>query len=81
MARCDSTARSITALPRRVNPTRVPLRYASYFVVEPNREQLGEIARLVDDDALRPAIDSVFTLSEARAAFERSLASGKRGKS
>ena len=53
---------------------------ASYFVVEPNREQLGEIARLVDEGDLRPAIDSVFSLSDARAAFERSLASGKRGK-
>jgi NADPH:quinone reductase-like Zn-dependent oxidoreductase len=54
--------------------------HASYFVVEPNRAQLVEIARLVDEGRLRPAIDSVFSLSEAPAAFERSLASGKRGK-
>lgn len=53
---------------------------ASYFVVEPSREELVEIARLVDDGALHPAIDSVFPLSEARAAFERSMAHGKRGK-
>jgi NADPH:quinone reductase-like Zn-dependent oxidoreductase len=53
---------------------------ASYFVVEPNREQLVEIARLADEGALRPAIDSVYSLSEAPAAFERSLAGGKRGK-
>jgi NADPH:quinone reductase-like Zn-dependent oxidoreductase len=53
---------------------------ASYFVVEPNREQLVEIARLVDLGTLRPAIDSVFPLSEAPAAFERSLGPGKRGK-
>jgi NADPH:quinone reductase-like Zn-dependent oxidoreductase len=53
---------------------------ASYFVVEPNREQLVEIAGLVDDGVLRPAIDSVFPLSEARAAFARSLSAGKRGK-
>ena len=52
----------------------------SYFVVEPNREQLVEIARLVDAGAVQPAIDSVFPLAEARAAFERSLAAGKRGK-
>jgi NADPH:quinone reductase-like Zn-dependent oxidoreductase len=51
-----------------------------YFVVEPNRRQLVEIARLIDNDVLRIAIDSVFPLSEARAAFERSLASGKGGK-
>jgi NADPH:quinone reductase-like Zn-dependent oxidoreductase len=53
---------------------------ARYFVVEPSRGQLIEIARLADEGALRPAVDSVFPLSEARAAFARSLASGKRGK-
>jgi NADPH:quinone reductase-like Zn-dependent oxidoreductase len=52
----------------------------SFFVVEPNRQQLIELARLIDAGELRPAIDSVFPLTEARAAFERSLASGKRGK-
>jgi NADPH:quinone reductase-like Zn-dependent oxidoreductase len=52
----------------------------TYFVVEPNRDQLVEIARLVDDGSLRPAIDSVYPLSEATAGFERSLARGKRGK-
>jgi NADPH:quinone reductase-like Zn-dependent oxidoreductase len=43
-----------------------------YFVVEANREQLLEIARLADEGALRPTIDAVFPLSEAHAAFERS---------
>jgi ubiquinone/menaquinone biosynthesis C-methylase UbiE len=52
----------------------------AYFVVKPNREQLVEIARLVDEGALRPAIDSVFPLSEAPAAFERLMSGGKRGK-
>ena len=52
----------------------------SFFVVEPNRQQLVELARMIDAGELRPAIDSVFPLTEARAAFERSLASGKRGK-
>jgi NADPH:quinone reductase-like Zn-dependent oxidoreductase len=52
----------------------------TYFVVEPNREQLIELARLIDDGQLRVAIDSTFPLSEAVEAFERSLASGKRGK-
>jgi NADPH:quinone reductase-like Zn-dependent oxidoreductase len=51
-----------------------------YFVVEPNREQLIEVARLVDAGELRPAIDSVFPLAEAPAAFARSMASGKHGK-
>jgi NADPH:quinone reductase-like Zn-dependent oxidoreductase len=52
----------------------------TYFVVEPGQEQLIELARLVDSGELRVAIDSTFALSEATAAFERSLASGKRGK-
>jgi NADPH:quinone reductase-like Zn-dependent oxidoreductase len=51
-----------------------------YFVVEPNRDQLVEIGRLVDSGDLRPEVDSVFPLAEARAAFARSMARGKRGK-
>jgi NADPH:quinone reductase-like Zn-dependent oxidoreductase len=51
-----------------------------YFVVEPDRSQLVELARLIDRGTLRVAIDSVFALEDARAAFERSLATGKRGK-
>lgn len=53
---------------------------ATYFLVEPNRAQLVDLARLVDEGALRPAIDSVFPLTEARAAFQRSMERGKRGK-
>ena len=44
-----------------------------YFVVSPNRAQLIEITKLVDDGLLQPAVDAVFPLSEAREAFERSL--------
>jgi len=53
---------------------------ATYFVVEPNREQLLELSALVDAGQLRPEVDSVFPLTEARAAFERVAAPGKRGK-
>ena len=53
---------------------------ASYFVVDPNRGQLVELARLADERALLPTIDSVFPLAQARAAFERVTARGKRGK-
>ena len=52
----------------------------TYFVVEPSRNQLVELGRLVDSGELRVAIDSTFALSDAAAAFERSLASGKHGK-
>src|SRR5262249_20281294 len=51
-----------------------------YFVVEPDRAELVEISALVDRGELRPTIDRVFELGEARAAFERSLEAGKRGK-
>jgi NADPH:quinone reductase-like Zn-dependent oxidoreductase len=53
---------------------------AVYFVVEPSREQLVELARLADAGDLKPAIDSVFPLADSRAAFERSLTAGKHGK-
>jgi NADPH:quinone reductase-like Zn-dependent oxidoreductase len=52
----------------------------TYFVVEPSREQLVELARLAGSGELRVAIDSTFPLSDAAAAFERSLDPGKRGK-
>jgi NADPH:quinone reductase-like Zn-dependent oxidoreductase len=51
-----------------------------YFVVEPGREQLVEITALIDAGRIGPAIDSVFALADARAAFERSMAAGKTGK-
>jgi NADPH:quinone reductase-like Zn-dependent oxidoreductase len=53
---------------------------ATYFVVEPDRDQLAEVSTLVDRGELRPAIDRVYELDDARAAFERSMAGGKRGK-
>ena len=49
-------------------------------MVEPNREQLVELTRLAESGDLVPAIDSVFPLADARSAFERAQAGGKRGK-
>ena len=54
--------------------------HEAYFVVEPDREQLGEIARLAEAGELRPAIDSEYPLADAVSAFERTEARGKRGK-
>ena len=53
---------------------------AIYFVVEPSSEQLHELTRLVEAGELAPAVDSVFPLSDAVAAFERLTERGKRGK-
>jgi NADPH:quinone reductase-like Zn-dependent oxidoreductase len=50
-----------------------------YFVVEPNGEQLAQIAELAERD-LRPMVESAFTLENGRAAFARTEAHGKRGK-
>lgn len=44
---------------------------ATFFIVEPNGEELIEIATLADQGSLRPVIDEVFPLAEARLAFER----------
>ena len=41
---------------------------AHHFVVEPNHEQLLELARLVDIGDLWPEIDSVFPLAQTQAA-------------
>jgi len=53
---------------------------ATYYAVEPDREQLVELARLADAGELVPAIDSTFPLENAPEAFERVAAHGKRGK-
>ena len=52
----------------------------TYFVVEPSREQLSEIAGLLDAGVLEPMVDSVYPLEDGPAAFDRSLQPGKRGK-
>jgi NADPH:quinone reductase-like Zn-dependent oxidoreductase len=53
---------------------------ATYFIVEPDREQLLELTALADAGELRAEVDSVFPLTDAQAAFERVEARGKRGK-
>jgi NADPH:quinone reductase-like Zn-dependent oxidoreductase len=64
-----------------VTPRVSPTATAAWGVrLEPAREQLIEIACLLDSGQLRVAIDSTFALSEAAAAFKRSIASGKHRK-
>jgi NADPH:quinone reductase-like Zn-dependent oxidoreductase len=64
-------------------PAEAPLErriHASYFVVEPNGDQLADLGRLIDTGQLRPAVAAVFPLADARVAFERTTVRGKRGK-
>jgi NADPH:quinone reductase-like Zn-dependent oxidoreductase len=51
-----------------------------YFVVEPSREQLIELAKLADRGDLRPTIDRVYPVADARKAFERSVGAHASGK-
>jgi NADPH:quinone reductase-like Zn-dependent oxidoreductase len=53
---------------------------ATYFIVEPDHEQLRDLTALVDASELRTEVDSVFPLTDALSAFERVAAHGKRGK-
>jgi NADPH:quinone reductase-like Zn-dependent oxidoreductase len=50
------------------------------FIVEPNRAQLIEIARLIETGALRVIVEATFPLPKARAAFEHGLGGHNRGK-
>ncbi len=53
---------------------------AIYFVVRPDGQQLNALGRLADEGKLLPVIAEVFPLSQARQAFERSLAAHPAGK-
>jgi NADPH:quinone reductase-like Zn-dependent oxidoreductase len=52
----------------------------AFFIVEPNREQLREIARLLDGGQLRASVEAVFPLAEVRQAYARAQHGGMRGK-
>lgn len=43
----------------------------AFFIVEPNRQQLCEIAGLLDDGRLQTAVDAVVPFDEGAAAYER----------
>ncbi|MFT4975753.1 MAG: NADPH:quinone reductase-like Zn-dependent oxidoreductase [Myxococcota bacterium] len=50
------------------------------FMVQPSSENLGSIAQLIDAGSVRVLIDSVFPLSETRAAHEKSQTGRAKGK-
>lgn len=53
---------------------------AEFFIVEPDRDELIEIARLIQAGDLRPVIEAVFPLAHAREAFEHGAHGHNRGK-
>ena len=65
---------------RLVSVAETPSGDGVFFIVEPKRAQLVELAGLVDAGELRSLVDSVFPLDEAPSAFARSMEPGKRGK-
>ncbi len=55
------------AEPPRVRPEGAQ---AIFFIVEPDRPQLGELERRLHDGRLRPAVGAVFPLADAPSAFD-----------
>lgn len=51
-----------------------------FFVVEPDRAHLTEIARLIDTGAIRPIVEAILPLAEARGAYERGQREHPRGR-
>lgn len=51
-----------------------------FFIVEPNREQLEQMAQLIDKGLLKSFVAKVFPLARARDAFELGLQGHNRGK-
>jgi NADPH:quinone reductase-like Zn-dependent oxidoreductase len=51
-----------------------------FFIVEPSRSQLLELDRLIDAAQVRPVLEAVYPLAQAREAFERGLSGHHRGR-
>jgi NADPH:quinone reductase-like Zn-dependent oxidoreductase len=65
---------------RLVSAAEEPAAGGVYFIVEPKRDQLEELARRADIGELRPAPVEVYPLASAREAFARSMEPGRGGK-
>ena len=51
-----------------------------FFIVEPRRAQLNELAHLIDAGVIRPVVEAVLPLNQARDAYERGERDHPRGK-
>jgi NADPH:quinone reductase-like Zn-dependent oxidoreductase len=49
----------------------------AFFIVEPNRDQLIEISRLIDAGLIRPIVGAVFAMEDFRQAYEQKPVRGK----
>lgn len=49
----------------------------AFFIVEPNRNQLMDLARLIDTDVIRPVVGAVFSMENVRQAHEQKPVRGK----
>jgi NADPH:quinone reductase-like Zn-dependent oxidoreductase len=54
--------------------------HGASILVQPNRSELVLISQLIDAGSIRPIVESVFPLSQAREAYERGLLGHNRGK-
>jgi NADPH:quinone reductase-like Zn-dependent oxidoreductase len=59
--------------------TKYGVRGAS-ILVQPSRSQLIQISQLIDAGMIKPVVEAVFPLSQARQAYERGLVGHNRGK-
>ena len=49
----------------------------AFFIVEPNRNQLMDISRLIDTGIIRPVVGAVFSMENFRQAYEQTPVRGK----
>ena len=54
--------------------------WSVWFIVEPHREQLIQIGALIDAGQIRPIIETILPLSQARQAYGQGARGHTRGK-
>jgi NADPH:quinone reductase-like Zn-dependent oxidoreductase len=79
VVRPGGTLTSITAHPSQERAAERGIR-AALVVVRPEAAQLTELARLVDEGRVRPLVETVLPLADARTAHELSATEHTRGK-
>lgn len=54
--------------------------HGASILVQPNRSELVQLSQLVDSGVIRPVVEAVYALPQAREAYERGLLGHNRGK-